>query len=104
LTGATLLSKGQEEILGILHIAIQQNSPETLDLIMISSKIDINLLSPSCGTPLHVACKSSNLKFVQKLILAGADMSIRDPKTKKSAKETATDLKIVYLIEKYEKL
>lgn len=104
LTGPTILAKSTEDQVGILHLAIQKNSLDILDLIMMSSHVDLNLVSPTFGTPLHVACKLGNLKTVQRLILAGADLSIRDPKTKKLAKETTSDMKIVYLIEKYEKL
>ena len=65
--------------------------------------IELNLTSPSIGTPLHVACIQGNIKVVQKLILSGVDISLRDH-NQKLAKECTENHKIVFLLEKYEKL
>ena len=46
------------------------------------SQPDINAISEEFGTPLHVACKISNIKIVQKLILIGANIEIVDSKGK----------------------
>jgi ankyrin repeat protein len=57
-------------------------------------------MSEEFGTPLHVACKISNLKIVQKLVLIGANIEAVDSKGK-IAKNLTDNQKIVFLIEKY---
>lgn len=90
--------------MGVLHLAIANQRMEMIDLIMMSCEhADINLLSPSAGTPLHVACKTGNLKIVQKLILSGADILIKHPATGLVARETTNNQRIIFLLEKYEK-
>ena len=61
-------------------------------------------MSPSVGTPLHLAAVQGHLKIVQKLVLSGADILKRDPIKDKVAKDLSKNQKIVYLLEKYEKL
>ena len=49
---------------GILHMAIQEDRQDVIDLIMSSPNVDLNLMSPIVGTPLHVASRKQNLKVV----------------------------------------
>lgn len=45
-------------------MAIAKQHTEIIDLIIVHAKeVDINLVSPSVGSPLHVACKVGNLKI-----------------------------------------
>lgn len=53
------------------------------------------------GTPLHLAAKSNYLPICQILLLAGADLTIRDDNGS-LAKEVTTHMQIMNLIEKYE--
>lgn len=74
--------------MSVFHIAISLQKMEIIDLLMQHSTcLNINLVSPEVGTPLQVACRAGNIKIVQKLVLSGADISIEDPKTGKSARE-----------------
>jgi menaquinone-dependent protoporphyrinogen IX oxidase len=51
--------------MGALHIAVNMQRNDLVDLILMSELSNINLLSPLVGTPLHLACKTGNLKIVQ---------------------------------------
>lgn len=53
---------------------------------------------------MHLACTIGNLKIVQQLLINGADICMKSLKTGKVAKDTTKNQRIVYLIEKYEKL
>lgn len=75
-----------------------------IDLILMSERADINLMSSLPGTPLHLACKIGNLKIVQQLLINGADIQIKCIKNGKLAKDSTDNQRVVYLIEKYEKL
>lgn len=76
-----------------------------VDLIMMScTYVKVNLASPRVGTPLHVAAERGHLKVLQKLILSGADTEARHPVSDLLARRIAKDPKIVFLLEKYEKL
>ena len=69
-----------------------------------SEQTKVNLNSELHGTPLHLACKIGNLKIVQQLLINGADFSIKSAKNGKLAKDNTDNQRIVFLIEKYEKL
>ena len=62
--------------MGVLHVAVNFQRNDMVDLIMMSEKADINLMSPLHGTPLHMACKIGNLKIVQQLLINGADITL----------------------------
>ena len=51
--------------MGILHEAVQLQSNNMIDLILMSDQTDVNLMSSLHGTPLHLACLIGNLKIVQ---------------------------------------
>ena len=91
--------------MSILHEAIFFNKPQMVDFILMTAKnVDINLMSPTYGNPLHIACKVGNIKIVQKLVLSGADITAKDAKTQKLPKEFTENQKIIYLLEKYVKM
>jgi len=75
-----------------------------IDLILMSERADLNLVSSLHGTPLHLACKIGNLKIVQQLLINGADIFIKSQKNGRLAKDSTDNQRIVFLIEKYEKL
>ena len=56
------------------------------------------------GSPLHLACKIGNLKIVQRLLINGADITLKSQKNQKLAKDSTDNQRVKYLIEKYEKL
>lgn len=89
--------------MGVLHVAVSYQRNDLIDLIMLSERADINLDSSLHGTPLHLACKFGNLKIVQKLLINGADITKKSAKGK-LAKDMTDNQRIVFLIEKYEKL
>ena len=60
-------------------MAIEKDRIDMVDLIMSCANVNLNLLSPIEGTPLHVASRKSNLKIVQKLVLSGADIMMIEP-------------------------
>lgn len=65
--------------MSILHEAIYYNRRELVDFILMSSKsVDVNLMSPTYGNPLHIACKVGNIKVVQKLVLSGTNIVAPD--------------------------
>ena len=86
----------------ILHMAIEKQQMQMIDIILMSQP-DINAMSKEHGTPLHVACKTSNMKVVQRLVLIGANIQATDSKGK-MANNITENQKIVFLLEKYEKL
>jgi len=90
--------------MGVLHVAVSFERNDIIDLILMSKRADINLMSSLHGTPLHLACKIGNLKIVQQLLIHGADLSIKCTKNGKLAKDNSANQRVVYLIEKYEKL
>lgn len=94
---------GQFEM-GVLHLAIAMDRLEMVELLMANSKtLKLNLISKQEGTPLHLACKLGNLKIVQKLVLAGADILVQHPVTGLLARESTDNQRIIFLLEKYEK-
>ena len=48
-----------------LHLAVSRAQPGLIELLLMSNKTQINLVSELHGTPLHTACKSGSLKIVQ---------------------------------------
>lgn len=90
--------------MGVLHIAVSFQRNDVIDLILMSKKADINLMSSLVGTPLHLACKIGNLKIVQQLLINGADIYLKCTKNGKLAKDSTDNQRVIYLIEKYEKL
>jgi len=86
-----------------LHLAAEKAFNDIIELLLMGPSCDINVQSPSVGTPLHAACLAGKIKTVQILLLNGANLLLKNEK-KKSAKDLAEDHpRIVYLIEKYEK-
>ena len=63
--------------MGALHVAVNLQSADMINLILMSDKTDINLMSSLHGTPLHLACKIGNLKIVQKLLINNADITLK---------------------------
>jgi ankyrin repeat protein len=63
--------------MGVLHIAVNFQRNDMIDLILMSQTVDINLMSSLHGTPLHLACKAGNLKIVQRLLIHGADITLK---------------------------
>ena len=51
--------------MGVLHVAVNHQRNDLIDLILMSEKADIDLMSSLHGTPLHLACKMGNMKIVQ---------------------------------------
>jgi ankyrin repeat protein len=51
--------------MGALHIAVQMQSTDIIELLLTSEKTNIDLQSPLHGTPLHVACVGGSVKIVQ---------------------------------------
>ena len=73
-----------------------------VDLILMSERADVNLMSDLHGTPLHLACKICNLKIVQQLLIHGANITLKSKG--KLANDYTDNQRIVFLIEKYEVL
>lgn len=90
--------------MGVLHVAVNFQRNDLIDLILMSERTDINLMSSLHGTPLHLACRIGNLKIVQQLLINGADIFLKSLKNGKLAKDCTDNQRIVFLIEKYEKL
>ena len=90
--------------MGVLHVAVNYQRHDLIDLILMAEATNVNLNSNLHGTPLHLACKIGNLKIVQQLLISGADFSIKSQKNGKLAKDCTDNQRIVFLIEKYEKL
>mmetsp|Transcript_3679 Transcript_3679/g.5537 ORF Transcript_3679/g.5537 Transcript_3679/m.5537 type:complete len:136 (+) Transcript_3679:633-1040(+) len=90
--------------MGVLHIAVNLQRNDLIDIILMSDQVDINLMSPLHGTPLHIACKMGNIKIVQQLLINGADISIKSPKNGKLPKDISDNTRIAFLIEKYEQM
>lgn len=89
----------------ILHLAILLGRFDMFDFIMTNcANIKIDNMSSTAGTPLHLAAKQGHLKVVQKLVLSGADFMKWDPVMSKMAKDLSKNQKIVFLLEKYERM
>lgn len=54
-----LLTEMELYRLGPLHIAVLNNKIDIFDTLLLSEKINIDLMSPTHGTPLHIACKNN---------------------------------------------
>ena len=50
--------------MGILHMAVNLERNDLIDLVLMSDRTDVNLMSSLYGTPLHMAAKIANLKIV----------------------------------------
>jgi ankyrin repeat protein len=50
--------------MSVLHIAIQLKAIELIELLLQTSTLDVNIISPQHGTPLHHACKVDSLPIV----------------------------------------
>lgn len=86
--------------MGVLHMAVNMQRNDLVDLILLSELSNIDLVSPIHGSPLHMACKQGNTKLVQQLLINGADINIRFKG--KLAKDCTDNQRISFLIEKYE--
>ena len=49
-----------------------------LNVVISKKKIDVNVQDKKDHTPLHIACQANQLKCVELLLTAGADVSIKD--------------------------
>lgn len=82
-----LINKGKNTLTGcnLLHIAIQVNSIDVLD-ILLDNEIDINKINSIGESPIFFACKTGNITAINKLIQnPNIDLSIlKNPKDKNS--------------------
>lgn len=63
-TGEAGDNQQDDQDVGALHMAVAKQQIDIIDLIIVHApEVDVNLLSPSAGTPLHVACRVGNLKI-----------------------------------------
>ena len=53
-----------QTLLSPLHIAIQLNALDIIEMLMECEKTDVNVISPTQGTPLHMACSMEKLQIV----------------------------------------
>ena len=90
--------------MGVLHVAVNLMRNDMIALILMSERTDVNLMSSLHGTPLHMAAILGDLKMVQQLLVHGADFTLRSQKNGKLAKDSTDNQRVVYLIEKYEKM
>ena len=74
--------------MGVLHVAVNMQKTDMIDVILMSERTNINLMSCLHGTPLHLACKIGNLKIVQRLLINGADITMKSQKNQKLAKDS----------------
>mmetsp|Transcript_20981 Transcript_20981/g.20097 ORF Transcript_20981/g.20097 Transcript_20981/m.20097 type:complete len:145 (+) Transcript_20981:453-887(+) len=86
-----------------LHLAVRRESSEIIELLLLFEGIDIDRQSPSLGTPLHLACAQGSIKIAPQLLLNNANPLARNAKNK-LPKELTKNQRIVYLLEKYEKM
>jgi ankyrin repeat protein len=77
--------------MGVLHVAVNSQRNDLIDLILMSEKTNINLNSSLHGAPLHLACKIGNAKIVQQLLINGADISIKSLRNGKAAKDCCSE-------------
>ena len=85
-----------------LHQAVQMKASDVIELLLTCDRTEIDVMSPSHGTPLHLACRGGSVKIVQQLLLNNADYTVKNSKGK-VPKEVTKNQRIIYLIEKYEK-
>ena len=86
-------------------MAIAKERMDIIDLILQkASNVQIDVLSQTHGTPLHIACRSGNIKIVQKLVMNGANIYHPEPKKNLLPKQVTFNQKIVFLLERYEKI
>ena len=72
----------EETEMAPLHIAVQIQSSEIIELLLTYDRTIIDIQSSIFGTPLHLACKGGSVKIVQQLLLNNADFMIRNQKHK----------------------
>jgi ankyrin repeat protein len=70
-----------------LHLATYYNSKKIFNYLLTNNKIDINAKNKEGFTPLHFAVISQNQSMIKKLLIKGADSSIRNNQS-----YTASDL------------
>ncbi|KAF3808427.1 hypothetical protein GCG54_00013066 [Colletotrichum gloeosporioides] len=56
-----------------LHDAAYKNDLDVASLIVAQPEVKVNIVAPSYGTALHMACKRLNVEVIQSLIYHGAD-------------------------------
>ena len=56
-----------------LHLACSQGNLDIVKLLIMITKVNINLIAGKNGTPLHCATKSGKVKVVSYLLLHKAD-------------------------------
>jgi ankyrin repeat protein len=76
-----------------LHLAVQNQSLQALEVLLRNRATDINVQNNQGETPLHLAIRCQNLKAIKKLIEKRADISIKD-NNGIDAKELAKKFKV----------
>ena len=67
---------------GVLHLATVKENPETVRLIVQESLVeDINVLNGNGLSPLHIAASHGNAQMVEILVLAGANIDLKCPRS-----------------------
>ncbi|EPS74350.1 hypothetical protein M569_00406, partial [Genlisea aurea] len=74
-----------------LHYAVQVGAMQTVKLLLIKYKVDVNVADNDGWTPLHVAVQTRNRYVVKILLLYGADRTRRNTEG-----HTALDLGLCY--------
>lgn len=74
----------------ILMYAIDKNHKNIIDQILKNSHVNIDIQTNNGNTALHIAVNNGNTKVVEELLLANADINIKN-KQNKSAKDIAQE-------------
>lgn len=74
----------------VLMYAIDKNHKNLIDQILKNSHVNIDIQTNNGNTALHIAVNNGNTKVVEKLLLANADINIKNKKNK-SAKDIAQE-------------
>ena len=85
-----------------MHLAVSRAQPSLIEILLMNSKTQINLVSELHGTPLHTACKAGSLKIVQQLLLNSADTQVPTESDGFLPRDVAADQRIIALIDKYQ--
>ena len=63
-----------------LHLATYFNSKKIFNYLLTTNKLDINAVNKEGFTPLHFAVMNQNINMIKKLLMKGADCSIKNDK------------------------
>jgi ankyrin repeat protein len=61
-----------------LHVAVEENKPELAELILKRKSVNKNAKNINGQTPLHIAVRAQDTKFVKLLVNAGAKLDVKD--------------------------